>query len=73
MTNVQLLLVVFIPTFTVIAGFAVQNARFNSLENFMNGRFASIEARLIAIEADLRRFYEILGRHEGEIEMLKRK
>ena len=69
MSNLQLLVVVLIPTFTVIAGFVMQNGRFCSLE----GRLSSIEARLIAIEADLRRFYEILGRHEGEIEMLKRK
>ena len=62
MTNLQLLLAVSIPTFTIIAGFVVQNGRLNS-----------IEARLIAIEADLRRFYEIVGRHEGELEMLKRK
>ena len=62
MSNVQLLLAVLIPTFTVIAGFVVQNGRLNS-----------IETRLIAIEGDLRRFYEILGRHDGEIEMLKRK
>ena len=69
MTNVQLLVAALIPTFTVIAGLVVQNGRFNALES----RMSSLETRLVAIEGDLRRFYEILGRHDAEIEILKRK
>lgn len=60
MTNVQLLLSISIPTFAVILATI-----------FNNGRFNSIEQRLITIEGDLRRFYEILGRHEGEIQSLR--
>ena len=60
MTNMQLLLVIFIPTFTVIAGFATQNAR-----------LSAIEQRLISIESDLRQFYKDLGRHEADIDTLK--
>lgn len=60
MTNLQLLLTIGIPTFAVILGTLYNNGRFNSLEQ-----------RLITIEGDLRRFYEMLGRHEGEIQSLR--
>lgn len=60
MTNLQLLLTVFIPTFAVIAvGWLNQTS------------MRAIEARLIAIEGDLRQFYKDLGRHDGKIEMLE--
>ena len=56
------------------------DARFNSID----ARFSSIEARITAletridqrltvIEADLRRFFEILGAHGADIEMLKKR
>ena len=53
------------------------NNLFNSVEQ---NRVTSIEARLIAIEAELKRICYVLGRHDAllkghdtDIEMLKRK
>lgn len=57
MTNVQLLLSIGIPTFTVICAALFSTSR--------------IEGRLVSIEADLRRFYHDLGRHEADIQTLK--
>ena len=64
MTNLQLLLSIGIPTFTITFITLYSNHQ-------MNARLTAIEGRLIAIEADLRQFFQILGRHEGEIGMLK--
>jgi hypothetical protein len=36
-------------------------------------RFDAVDSRLLVIEADLRRFYQDLGRHEEAIETLKKK
>lgn len=60
MSNLQLLLSISIPTFAVILATIFNNTRFNS-----------VEQRLITIESDLRRFYEVQGRHEGEIQSLR--
>lgn len=60
MNNLQLLASIGIPTLAIII-VGIQN----------NGRFNNIESRLIAIEGDLRRFYEILGRHGEAIDTLK--
>ena len=66
MTNLQLILAICIPTciptVTVLIGILLNNQRFNT-----------IESRLIVIEADLRRFYEILGDHSGRIDILQKK
>jgi hypothetical protein len=40
---------------------------------FQRQELTDIRDRLNRIEADLRQFYHELGRHEGEIESLKRK
>jgi len=58
--NLQLALSIGIPTFAVLLTFLYTNAR-----------IGSIEQRLIVIEADLRRFYETLGRHDGKIESIE--
>lgn len=60
MSNNQLWLAIGIPSFLILVGMFQNNTRFNA-----------IEARLIAIENDLRRFYEILGRHGEAIDTLK--
>ena len=36
-------------------------------------RHGRVEARLTVIGADLRRFYQILGEHTGQIDILKGK
>lgn len=40
---------------------------------FQRSELGDIRERLNRIEADLRAFYHEIGRHEGEIEILKRK
>lgn len=60
MTNLQLALSIGIPTFAILLSFL-----------FTNARIGSIEQRLIVIEGDLRRFYEMLGRHDGRIQAIE--
>lgn len=64
MTNLQLLLSIGIPTFAIILATVLQT-------NSNNACFSAIEQRLVVIGGDQRRFYEILGRHDGEISVLK--
>lgn len=59
-TNNQLWLTIGIPSFLILVGMLNNNSHFNR-----------IDARLIAIENDLRRFFEILGRHGEAIDTLK--
>lgn len=82
MNNLQLLFSIvastFIPTLAVIVAMIHSNGRFasierglDSLEHHMDARFTSVETRLAVIEADMRRFWEILVRHDVEIQTLK--
>jgi hypothetical protein len=63
-TNTQLLLAIAIPS--LIPTIAVL---LSILYN--NGRFNAIDQRLIVIDGDLRQFYRDLGRHEGEINVIR--
>jgi hypothetical protein len=60
LSNLQLALSIGIPTLAILITFVHNNARFNS-----------IDQRLNLIEADLRRFYEMLGRHDGKIQAIE--
>ena len=62
MPNEQLLLAIGIPAMMILIGIILQQVG--------TGR---VEARLTVIEADLRRFYQILGEHTGQIDILKGK
>lgn len=66
MNNVQLFLSIGIPSFLVLVGILTNQLGLNRLEN-------RLETRLIVIEADLRRFYELIGEHSGKIDMLQKK
>jgi hypothetical protein len=68
MTNLQLWLAMGVPSLMVLLGIFLNMNSINALRSEMQGRFTGIESRLIAIEGDLRRFYEILGEHSGRIE-----
>jgi hypothetical protein len=75
MTDTQLWLAIGIPSFMVLLGIFLNMNSIKALRNEMESRFTGIEncftgieARLIAIEGDMRRFYEILGEHSGKIE-----
>jgi hypothetical protein len=39
----------------------------------LNARISGIETRLVIIEGDLRRFYQLIGEHTGKIELLEKK
>jgi hypothetical protein len=75
MTNLQLWLAIGIPSILVIVGIFLNNARFNAIDTRFNGvdsRFSGVEGRLSTIEGDLRQFYMILGRHDADIDNLKK-
>ncbi len=42
------------------------------LRSDMDKRFSDTDKRLLTIEADLRRFFELYGRHDKAIEVLER-
>jgi hypothetical protein len=66
MTDTQLWLAIGIPTVTVLMGILLNVTGLNRVES-------RIETRLLAIEGDLRRFYQILGEHSAKIENLEKK
>ena len=66
MTEAQLWLAIGIPTVTVLMGILLNVTGLNRVES-------RIETRLLAIEGDLRRFYQILGEHSAKIENLEKK
>lgn len=61
MSDTQLWIAVGIPTITVLLGILLNAHGLSRLE----GRIQSVENRLLAIEAGLRRFYQILGEHSA--------
>jgi hypothetical protein len=76
MTNLQLLLAIGIPTLAVIVSMIQNNGRFNAIEariGSIEARIGGIDGRLISIEADLRRFFQELGRLAGRIESLEQR
>ena len=66
MTDTQLWLAIGIPTVTVLMGILLNVTGLNRVES-------RIETRLLAIEGDLRRFYQIHGEHSAKIENLEKK
>ena len=62
MTNIQLWLAIGIPTVAVLIGILLNQVS-----------FSRIEGRLTVIEADLRRFFQILGEHGKSIEITEKK
>lgn len=62
MTNIQLWLAIGVPSFFVLVGILLNQVG-----------FTRVESRLTAIEADLRRFYQILGEHSKSINILEKK
>lgn len=66
MTDTQLWPAICIPTVTVLMGILLNVTGLSRLES-------RIEARLLVIEGDLRRFYQILGEHSAKIDNLEKK
>ena len=79
MTNAQLYLALGMPTLTALTTLVVALINFARLEACMDRTDATIkdlrsdmDKRLLTIEADLRRFFELYGRHDKAIKILER-
>jgi hypothetical protein len=66
MTNSQMYIALGIPGLLILANIA--------LTLTLNGRLESrMEARFDKVDGDLRRFFELFGRHDKAIEIFERK
>ena len=59
------------PMLLILFGLLWNGVGLRDLKNDMNARFDKVDARQDRMQADLSRFYEILGEHTGKIEMLR--
>jgi hypothetical protein len=66
MTDTQLWLAIGVPTIAVLLGILLNVTGLNRLET-------RIDTRLLVIEGDLRRFYQILGEHSAKVENLEKR
>jgi len=62
-----------IPVLTILFAVLVNQRGLEKLEERMDGRFNRLEGRMDTMQADLSRFYQILGEHGGKIELLSKK
>jgi hypothetical protein len=58
-----------IPVAAILFGILFNQRGLDRLE----ARFDRLEKRMDTMQADLSRFYQILGEHSGKIEMLQKK
>ena len=61
------------PTFAVLLGAFWNNRRIDRLEDQINARFERVEARFDLVDAELRYFHQITGRHDGQIGSLEKR
>jgi hypothetical protein len=80
MNNVQLYIVVGLPTLTVLVGMFIHQRSFDRLESQVGSRMDQLgsrmdrlEARLDRIKADLREFYRTLGQHDARLDNLEKR
>ncbi|MGA3263557.1 MAG: hypothetical protein ABSC47_05875 [Terracidiphilus sp.] len=80
MNNVQLYIVVGLPTLTVLVGMFLNQRSFDRLEgqvgsrmDQLGSRMDRLEARLDRIESDLREFYRTLGQHDARLDNLEKR
>ena len=80
MNNVQLYIVVGLPTLTVLVGMFINQRSFDRLESQVGSRMDQLgsrldrlEARLDRIKADLREFYRTLGQHDARLDNLEKR
>jgi hypothetical protein len=73
MNNVQLYIMVGLPTLTVLVGMFLNQRAFDRLESSLGSRMDRLEARLDRIEADLREFYRTLGQHDARLDNLEKR
>jgi hypothetical protein len=73
MNNVQLYIVVGLPTITVLVGIFLNQRSIDRLERSLGSRIDRLEARLDRIVADLREFYRTLGQHDARLDNLEKR
>jgi len=62
-----------IPVLTILFAMLANQRGLEKLEERMDGRFNRLESRMDTMQADLSRFYQVLGEHGGKIELLSKK
>ena len=62
-----------VPVVAILFGVLLNQRGMGKLEGRVDSRFDRLEHRIDTIQADLSRFYQILGEHGGKIEMLHKK
>jgi hypothetical protein len=62
-----------IPVLAILFGILFNQRGLDKLENRVDSRFDRLEKRMDTMQADLARFYQILGEHTGKIEILQKK
>jgi hypothetical protein len=62
-----------IPVLVILFGILFNQRALDKLEGRVDSRFDRLEKRMDTMQADLSRFYQVLGEHSGKIEMLQKK
>jgi hypothetical protein len=62
-----------IPVLAILFGILFNQRGLDKLEGRVDSRFDRLEKRMGTMQADLSRFYQILGEHTGKIELLQKK
>jgi hypothetical protein len=62
-----------VPVIVILFGILFNQRGLDKLEGRVDSRFDRLEKRMDTIQADLSRFYQVLGEHSGKIEMLLKK
>jgi hypothetical protein len=62
-----------IPVLAILFGILFNQRGLDKLEGRVDSRFDWLEKRMDTMQADLSRFYQVLGEHTGKLEMLQKK
>ena len=62
-----------IPVLAILFGILYNQRGLDRLEGRVDSGFDRLEKRMDTMQADLSRFYQILGEHSGKIEMMQKK
>jgi hypothetical protein len=62
-----------IPVIAILFGILFNQRGLDKLDSRVDSRFDRLEKRMDIMQADLARFYQILGEHGGKIEVLQKK
>jgi hypothetical protein len=62
-----------VPVIVILFGILFNQRGLDKLEGRVDSRFDWLEKRMDTMQADLSRFYQVLGEHDGKIELLLKK